>query len=211
MLQVQARRSQRQQVQRRSGTGVALVYRQRSKQRLGDIQQLLGRLWPDQSQAHAPGLVVALVIRTQRPLKLRRLHSQRAAITCQKRAAAMPGSERLSQSMIDATVGILAARLVFGMQHLALAHLRVDLQQRLAEYIQQTHQRRLQQPGRQLADEIGVPRLCRGIDQPAMTLDEGHQALVDRVIAAAEKQQMFEKVRQAWIGLRLVMTARRHP
>jgi hypothetical protein len=43
-----------------------------------------------------------------------------------------------------------------------------------------------------------------------MALDEGHQTLIDRVIATAEKQQMFEKVRQARIGWRLVMTAGGH-
>lgn len=36
-------------------------------------------------------------------------------------------------------------------------------------------------------------------------------ALLAAVIGAVEKQQMFEKMRQAWVRGRLIMTARRHP
>ena len=56
-----------------------------------------------------------------------------------------------------------------------------------------------------------MPRLGRGIELPAAGLDKGHQTLLAAVIGAVEKQQVFEKMRQARVRGRLIMTARRHP
>ena len=76
--------------------------------------------------------------------------------------------------MLDTAVGILAARLVFGVEHLTLAALGLHLEKWPGQQALQPLQGWRQGACRYLADEIGMAGARRGIDQPATTAHIRH-------------------------------------
>ncbi len=81
----------------------------------------------------------------------------------------------------------------------------------MSQHVEQPKQALFQQLGRQLEEEIGVSLAGGGIQLPAATLYERHQALFRQIAIATEKQQMLEKMRKPWIGCRRIVRARVYP
>ncbi|MNR06597.1 hypothetical protein D3C85_1226720 [compost metagenome] len=122
----------------------------------------------------------------------------------------MAGSQGPGQGGFAQGLRVPSTGAVFGLQHLALAPQGAILQQGVGEHIQQPRQGVLQTLRRHFAEEAGAARTGAGVDPAAQALDEGDQPLAGRKAPAAEKDQVFEEVRQPRMFGRFVMTAAAH-
>ena len=174
-------------------------------------QQLIQGLRPHQGQLHAGRLVMLPIKGPKRLLKGGLLNDQGLPIAGIKAAQRMPLGHGLAQGGLDQGLPVAAAGEKLGLQHLAFGTLSRRVQQRLPEHIQQPRQGTFQLLRRHLTEVVAVMGLGAGIELPATGPHKGHQALLAGKGRAAQKQQVFEKVRQAGKGHRLVMAARRHP
>ena len=165
----------------------------------------------EQHQTHARALVVGLVEGGQSGLERRVLHRQAVAVAGMEVGQRVPRRQRRRERGLGQGPGVAGARQVLGLQHLALAQLRVDRQLRRAEHVHEPRQAGLQARGRQLEEEVGVAGLGAGVEAPAAGLDEGHEPLLVGVMHATEEQQVFEKMRKPGPFAWLVMAAGGHP
>lgn len=123
----------------------------------------------------------------QRPLEGRPLHWQGRAV------AGMEGAERMgrrqggAERRVAQGLPLGTAGLELGLQYLALGELRIDVEQRPGEHVQQAPEGFAEQIGRHLEEEVGMPLAGRGVEPAAAAPDEGHEAPCLRIGAAAEK------------------------
>ncbi len=141
-------------------------------------------------------------------------------IVLQGQAVAAPGSETpqgvsggqaKGQRRVDLGLLVGRARQVFGLEHFALAPLRIDVQQGAGEHVDQPCQTGAKVLRRHLEEIVGGPAPGAGVDLAAAHLQPRHQALVAGKRRATEKRQVLEEVGQAGMRARLVVAARRHP
>jgi hypothetical protein len=121
----------------------------------------------------------------QRLPEVRLLDRQGLSVAGLKGSKAMPHRQGLAQRRTDQGARILTAGDKFGVHHLALAHLRLGLDQGLGEHIQQPSQGVFEALRRYLAEVIGVMPLGRGIELAAAGLHKGHQPLLAGKTGAA--------------------------
>ncbi|MOA17646.1 hypothetical protein D3C78_1379100 [compost metagenome] len=119
----------------------------------------------------------------------------------------MTGIERPADGGLHQGVGIGATQPELGLQHLTLGLLRGGFQQRLQQLVDQARTGAGQGRFGHLEMEQGSRAQGAGIDLPGVALDEAHQPVVAGKALAAAKHQVFEKMRQARVGRRLIMAA----
>ncbi|GLZ86734.1 hypothetical protein Pres01_27850 [Metapseudomonas resinovorans] len=97
------------------------------------------------------------------------------------------------------------------MQHLALPLLAGQGQRWRGDHVAEPRQAPIEGAARQLEEEVGMALTGGRIDLAALGQDEGNQALSRGEVGAAEKNQVFEEVRQAGIRLRSIMASSMYP
>ncbi|CAH0192418.1 hypothetical protein SRABI70_01538 [Pseudomonas sp. Bi70] len=171
----------------------------------GQLLQFIQRLWPGEIQGDLPGLVEALVVASQGLLEGRGLQRQAVAIAGLEAAQRMAWRDCLQQGEAPLRLPVPCPGDELGVDHLALASLAFEIQQRLSEHVAQPQQRAIQGARRYLAEEIGVTLRGTGVDLTAQALDVAHQAVRQRETRGAEKQQVFQEVRQPWPARRRIV------
>ena len=176
----------------------------------GQAFQFGERLGAGQAQGYLPGVIMVLVEPAQGALEGRVGHRQAIAITGVEGAQRVFGVQASEQGKLPLGGRIPGPGEKLGVQHFPLTQLIGQCQARPGEHITQALQAFGEGLGGEFKEEVGTALTSARIDLAAMALHIGHQPIGGGEALGAEKEQVFEKVREPWPGPRHIMAARRY-